>query len=275
MRMSRTRLVVTTFVGLITVGILAAPASAAPSIPQEPQVVNVHLGSAEVAKTSTTTAKRDSQVTVTAYPSAYGSLSNISQAFYGSPSYWPGLCSLNNITNCNLIQVGQTITVPTAAPQGSAPTPVTPAPEPTPATPQTSNNGWVDPLPGVCITSGWGPRWGSFHYGVDLGAGTGTPIHAAHSGTVDAAGWNWSGYGISVLLNNGGVWTHYAHMSRLNVSKGQYVNAGDVIGFVGATGNVTGPHLHFEVWTRGYWGSSNPQLNPIAYMADRGISLGC
>src|SRR5689334_8879666 len=130
MRMSRTRLVASAICGLISVGILAAPSSAAPSIPQKTQVVNVHLGNAEVAKTSNNAkaAKLDTSVTVTAYPSAYGSLSNISQAFYGSAGYWPGLCSVNNISNCNLIQVGQTIKVPSAAPQGGAPaSPSTPA----------------------------------------------------------------------------------------------------------------------------------------------------
>lgn len=274
--MSRTRLVVAAICGLIIVGILAAPSTAAPSIPQRTQVVNVHLGNAEVAKTSNNAKGKtapDSRVTVTAYPSAYGSLSNISKAFYGSPGYWPGLCSINNIANCNLIQVGQIITVPTNAPQASAP--VESAPAPAPAPPVQQSSGWQEPIANACINSGWGPRWGSFHYGVDLNGGMGTPIHAAHSGTVDAAGWNWSGYGISVLLNNGGVWTHYAHMSQLNVSKGQYVNTGDVIGYVGSTGDSTGPHLHFEVWTRGYWGSGNPQINPIAYMADRGVTLGC
>jgi len=117
--------------GLITLGILATPtgvANAALSSPQAPQVVQ--LGTANVVKTTnsevtktsaTVVVASDSLVSVTAYPSQYGSLSNISQAFYGTPGYWPGLCQTNGIANCDSIQVGQQVKVPSAAPQGSAP----------------------------------------------------------------------------------------------------------------------------------------------------------
>lgn len=123
--MSRTRLVATLMCGLITVGILATPhAALAASSPQTTQVVQ--LGTASVAKItnsvdSKTVAVLDSSVTVTPYPSESGSLSNISNQFYGSPGYWPGLCQANGIANCDAIQIGQQIKVPTTAPVASAP----------------------------------------------------------------------------------------------------------------------------------------------------------
>lgn len=124
--MSRTRLVATLMCGLITVGILATPSAAiATSSPQQATQV-VQLGTADVTKVtdsveSKTVALVDSSVSVTPYPSEYGSLSNISNVFYGSPGYWPGLCQANGIANCDAIQIGQQITVPTTAPVASAP----------------------------------------------------------------------------------------------------------------------------------------------------------
>jgi cell wall-associated NlpC family hydrolase len=81
------------------------------------------VGAFETRENSKTAAVEvvDSSVTVTPYPSQYGSLSNISNAFYGSTGYWPGLCQANGIANCNMIQVGQQIKVPGTPPQGSAP----------------------------------------------------------------------------------------------------------------------------------------------------------
>lgn len=90
-----------------------------------------------------------------------------------------------------------------------------------------------------------------WHSGVDLAAPTGTPIMATQDGVVGTAGWK-GGYGIAVVLNHGGgVQTLYAHMSRLTVSPGQAVRAGEVIGLVGSTGRSTGPHLHYEIRQNG------------------------
>jgi murein DD-endopeptidase MepM/ murein hydrolase activator NlpD len=104
---------------------------------------------------------------------------------------------------------------------------------------------FVNPLPGAILTQG-------LHGldAVDLGAPSGTPIHAAAKGTVILArtgGWN-GGYGNYVIIDNGnGVETLYAHMSSVKAETGETVSAGDVIGYVGMTGDATGPHLHFEV----------------------------
>jgi murein DD-endopeptidase MepM/ murein hydrolase activator NlpD len=104
---------------------------------------------------------------------------------------------------------------------------------------------FVNPLPGALLTQG-------LHGidAVDLGAPSGTSIHAAAAGTVILArtgGWN-GGYGNYVILDNGhGVETLYAHMSEVKAEVGSTVSAGEVIGYVGMTGDATGPHLHFEV----------------------------
>ncbi|GAC1362512.1 MAG: hypothetical protein NVSMB32_02920 [Actinomycetota bacterium] len=109
----------------------------------------------------------------------------------------------------------------------------------------TSGSGLIWPVQGP-ITSPWGPRWGGFHYGIDIGDPTGTPIHAPRDGTVVAISCG-GGYGIcSVIDHGGGMTTVYAHMSAQSVTGG-HVSQGQVIGLVGCTGHCTGSHLHFEV----------------------------
>ena len=95
------------------------------------------------------------------------------------------------------------------------------------------------------------------HCGTDIPAPEGTPILAAHSGTVLVSGWNDS-YGNQVLLDNGaGLSTRYAHMTQTAVTAGEAVTAGQVIGYVGSTGDSTGNHLHFEVMQNGV------RMNPL------------
>jgi murein DD-endopeptidase MepM/ murein hydrolase activator NlpD len=110
----------------------------------------------------------------------------------------------------------------------------------------TSSQGFIWPLNGA-ITSPYGPRWGSFHPGIDIDGVTGQPIVAAKEGKVILAG-SYSGYGNAVVIDLGGGYTTvYGHMSAFNTSTGAYVDQGDVIGYVGCTGYCTGDHLHFEV----------------------------
>lgn len=98
------------------------------------------------------------------------------------------------------------------------------------------------------------------HSGIDISVSTGTPVHAAASGTVMQAYYNAS-YGNMVLLDNGGgIYTLYAHNSKLAVSAGQRVKQGDVIAYAGSTGNSTGPHCHFEVRKNGQ------PVNPRKYV---------
>ena len=95
------------------------------------------------------------------------------------------------------------------------------------------------------------------HRGTDIPAPEGTPILAAHSGTVLVSGWNDS-YGNQVLLDNGaGLSTRYAHMAATAVTAGETVTAGQVIGYVGSTGDSTGNHLHFEMMQGGI------RVNPL------------
>ena len=97
----------------------------------------------------------------------------------------------------------------------------------------------------------------STHTGLDIAATTGTPIKAVSDGTVISAGWAGS-YGYLVKVSHGnGVETWYGHTSKMYVSAGESVKAGDVIAAVGSTGNSTGPHLHFEIRINGE--TVNPQ----------------
>ena len=101
------------------------------------------------------------------------------------------------------------------------------------------------------------------HRGTDIPAPEGTPILAAHSGTVLVSGWNDS-YGNQVLLDNGaGLSTRYAHMTQTAVTAGEAVTAGQVIGYVGNTGDSTGNHLHFEVMQNGV------RVNPMDMVSVR------
>ncbi len=107
------------------------------------------------------------------------------------------------------------------------------------------------------ITSYYGwrthPIFGTtkYHSGMDIAVDSGTPIHAADSGTVVYSGWL-GGYGNCIMIDHGGgLVTLYAHNSALNVGEGQYVSKGTVVAYAGSTGYSTGPHCHFEVRLHG------------------------
>lgn len=127
-------------------------------------------------------------------------------------------------------------------------------------------NRWVMPLSGYVITSGFGPRWGRLHAGLDLAAPTGTPLVAVARGTVTEAGYS-SGYGNRVVLRlDDGTRVWYCHMSTIAVSRGDRVVAGDLVGTVGSTGNSTGPHLHLEIRPRG-----RQAVDPFPYLRAQGL----
>jgi murein DD-endopeptidase MepM/ murein hydrolase activator NlpD len=143
-----------------------------------------------------------------------------------------------------------------SAPAGGGGGAPAPAPAPAPTT-RPGRLGW--PTNGT-VTSEYGQRWGRLHAGLDISAPIGTPIVASAAGTVIVAGWN-GGYGNLVVVDHGGgMSTAYAHQSQMAVSVGQRVGAGQVIGYVGSTGNSTGPHLHFEVRINGN------AVNPRGYV---------
>jgi len=109
----------------------------------------------------------------------------------------------------------------------------------------------------------FGPRGDDFHPGIDIPAPTGTPVRAAAAGVVVAAGFSRDGYGQRVVVDHGsGVTTISAHLSQVDIAVGEAVAPGDVIGLVGATGEASGPHLHFEVRVRG--AAVDPPLARIA-----------
>ncbi|GAA2964288.1 M23 family metallopeptidase [Streptomyces enissocaesilis] len=127
------------------------------------------------------------------------------------------------------------------------------------------------PLSSYTLTSTYGQSgsmWSSGqHTGLDFAAPKGTPLKAVHGGTITSAGWSGAyGYRIVLELPDGTeIW--YCHLSSMTVTSGE-VGAGDVIGRVGATGNVTGDHLHLEVRTPG--GSA---IDPAAWLRDKGLTV--
>jgi murein DD-endopeptidase MepM/ murein hydrolase activator NlpD len=113
-------------------------------------------------------------------------------------------------------------------------------------------------------------RWGRMHKGIDFGAGSGAPIRAIGDGVVIGAGYQGeeSGYGqITLIRHSNGMVSAYAHQSGMLVHAGERVSAGELIGYVGSTGHVTGPHLHFEIRTEAHGG----QVNPRSWLAQHGV----
>ena len=128
----------------------------------------------------------------------------------------------------------------------------------------------VFPIDGARLTSGYGSRWGTFHYGLDLAAPMLTPEYAAADGVVLRAG-PASGFGLAVyILHDNGDVTVYGHMEKILVKPGQYVEAGETIALVGNRGQSTGPHLHFEVHQGGEDGK---RIDPMAWLKARGVQV--
>jgi murein DD-endopeptidase MepM/ murein hydrolase activator NlpD len=126
------------------------------------------------------------------------------------------------------------------------------------------------------ITSGFGEREdpiigggeGEFHKGVDIGSPDGTPVHAPADGRVTKAGPG-TGYGREIEIDHGnGIITLYGHLSGYNVTVGEQVVKGQVIGYVGHSGRTTGSHLHYEVQVRG------TAVNPHKYLRTTMAQLG-
>ena len=145
--------------------------------------------------------------------------------------------------------------------------------------PQLSFSGFICPLKSYTRISseyGWrkNPVSGvnKLHAGTDFAAPAGTPIYAAASGYVQVAGWSSGGYGNYVIIYHGKMSdgnqysTLYGHMRSVATSAGKYVQQGEIIGYVGSTGNSTGNHLHLEVWKGG---SKANAVNPRGYIPIR------
>ncbi|MFF6779355.1 peptidoglycan DD-metalloendopeptidase family protein [Streptomyces sp. NPDC012510] len=152
----------------------------------------------------------------------------------------------------------------------------------TQASTSTSNNqssssngsGFSSPIQGATVGTAYkiaGSMWSSgYHTGVDFVAPTGTSLRAVGAGTVVSAGWG-GAYGNQVVVKLAdGYYAQYAHLSSISVSAGQSVSGGQQIGLSGATGNVTGPHLHFEIRTTPNYGSD---IDPLAYLRSKGVGV--
>ncbi|MFD7768561.1 peptidoglycan DD-metalloendopeptidase family protein [Streptomyces sp. NPDC059787] len=139
-----------------------------------------------------------------------------------------------------------------------------------------SASGYSSPVPGAgglgTAYKVAGSMWSSgYHTGVDFSVPTGTSLKAVGAGTVVSAGWG-GAYGNQVVIKlEDGYYAQYAHLSSLSVSAGQTVTAGQQVGLSGATGNVTGPHLHFEIRTTPDYGSD---VDPVSYLRSKGVSIG-
>ncbi|WP_309050952.1 M23 family metallopeptidase [Streptomyces sp.] len=145
----------------------------------------------------------------------------------------------------------------------------------TPVTPPRSGQGrgWSAPVAPYVLTASYGQpgAWSKgYHTGQDFAVPSGTPVRAVGPGRVVTAGYG-GAYGYQVVIRHpDGHWTQYAHLSRVDVSPGQYVAAGQRVARSGATGRVTGPHLHFEVRTGPRFGSD---VNPLAYLRRHGVPV--
>ncbi|MEU3860795.1 peptidoglycan DD-metalloendopeptidase family protein [Streptomyces sp. NPDC028722] len=143
------------------------------------------------------------------------------------------------------------------------------------STPTGASTGYTLPVAGAATGTGYhvpGGMWSSgYHTGVDFVVPTGTPLKAVAAGTVVSAGWG-GAYGNQVVIRlNDGYYAQYGHLSQLSVSAGQSVIPGQRIGLSGATGNVTGPHLHFEIRTTPDYGSD---IDPVGYLRRHGLAVG-
>lgn len=126
--------------------------------------------------------------------------------------------------------------------------------------------GFARPVHGTHQSSGFGPRWGRMHKGIDFAGPVGLPIRAVAAGTVSIAEVQ-SGYGNLIeITHEDGSFTRYGHLDRIRVHPGDEVTPAQIIGTLGNTGRSTGPHLHFEVRT-----PAGTPINPAPWLRERGI----
>ncbi|MFF9771154.1 M23 family metallopeptidase [Streptomyces sp. NPDC053086] len=135
-------------------------------------------------------------------------------------------------------------------------------------------NAFVAPIAHSYVSTGYqasSSLWSSgSHTGIDFHAASGTTVHAVGSGTVVSTGWG-GAYGNQIVIRMAdGMYTQYGHLSSIGVTVGQKVVPGQQIGLSGATGNVTGPHLHFEARTGTEYGSD---VDPVAYLRQHGVNV--
>ena len=137
---------------------------------------------------------------------------------------------------------------------------------------------WAKPVQGYALSATYGRgggMWAHKHSGQDFAVPIGTKVKAAAAGVVVKAGPNGGGdgpaYGNAIVVRHADrTYSQYAHLSRIQVTPGQQVAAGQQIALSGNTGNSSGPHLHFEIRTTPNYGSA---VNPVAYLRSVGVTV--
>jgi Peptidase family M23 len=160
------------------------------------------------------------------------------------------------------------VVAPNCGNQTPAPQPQAQAPAPQAQQPQSGSLRW--PLDKVSVVRGFS----SGHDGIDLAAPIGTPVYAAGDGVVTFEGWGQNNSwmlgmaGVSILIQHSDIYSGYAHLSRTVIDTGQHVTKGQLIGYSGNTGDVTGPHLHFEVLPLNpNFNDNHGRLDPRPYLS--------
>lgn len=202
-------------------------------------------------------------VTATPWPSLYSTYSGIAAGVCRNASLWPRIAADNGASAPYWLRVGQRVAVRCS-------TTVT---RTTAASRSTARTGaWVMPVPGAVCVSGFRTAARPRHNGIDLPRPSGTPIHAAAAGVVTIVRYQAGGAGWYVMLSHGAYQTVYMHMrARSPLAVGRHVTANQVIGYVGTTGDSTGPHLHFEVH-HGAWN----HVSPAQFLRAHGVAVrGC
>lgn len=190
----------------------------------------------------------------------------IVQRVCGTSQGWQQVAAENGITAASGYRVllGQSLSV--GCPSGTSATP-------------SSSQAWRTPVDlSACFRPNGSrefgvQRPGHLHGGIDLGSPVGVyagePVYAAAAGTIIAAGYSGNaGYRVNIRHTDGST-TKAFHLSRIARWSGS-VQRGTVIGYVGATGNATGPHVHYETFT-----ASGARVDPVRFLADRGVRIGC
>jgi murein DD-endopeptidase MepM/ murein hydrolase activator NlpD len=179
---------------------------------------------------------------------------------------------------------GATFVVGTGSAFAASGAPVKTAPAKTTAkavekkAPAAKAKAWRKPVQGYALTATFGKggnMWSHKHSGQDFAVPVGTVVKAASAGTVVKAGPNGGGdgpaYGNAIVVRHAdNTYSQYAHLSRVQVTIGQKVGAGQAIALSGNTGNSSGPHLHFEIRTTPNYGSA---VNPVAYLRSVGVAV--
>ncbi|MFD9000988.1 M23 family metallopeptidase [Streptomyces sp. NPDC059582] len=178
-----------------------------------------------------------------------------------------------------VLAAGLGTTVVLGAGVAAAATPAVAAPAAAPAAKTVASAAsWVHPVQRYTLSATFnqaGGMWAHKHSGQDFAVPMGTNVVAANGGTVVKTGGNGAGdgpaYGNAIVIrHSNGMYSQYAHLSRIDVRVGQIVRAGQHIALSGNTGNSSGPHLHFEIRSTPNYGSA---VNPVAYLRGKGVAV--